>query len=243
MTSPAHPDDADGWADVQRLDSELARRLTDLAAAAWDGPLPPVTRALILFAGAVTCSGVDRAEAERHVRLAISLGATSAQLAEVVELTCVLGVHTATMATPILLEELEAAGHVAPEATPASELVRSEFELRRGYWSPMWDAVANLAPRFLSAYLDFSSLPSERQALDARTRELVLVAVNAITTHLFADGTRVHIRNSLALGLNADEVMHVLRLLSGVSARSALVGFDVLASLESQSTTTHESRS
>lgn len=225
------PENDGRWASLRRNDARLAEEYTALADAVWVGPLPPKLRSLVLFAASITASGIAAEDAEFHLRNALSAGATPAEIAETVEVVCVLGVHTSTMATPILVEELQALGQGLPAPTEASRAVQADFEARRGYWNELWDAIALIAPEFLAAYLNFSSLPGERNALDPKSRELLLITVNSVTTHLFPDGVRVHIRNALRLGADAAEIMHVFQLLSTIGVRSGLVAFPLLDQL------------
>ncbi|MGT2508810.1 carboxymuconolactone decarboxylase family protein [Cupriavidus basilensis] len=55
-------------------------------------------------------------------------------------------------------------------------------------------------------------LSTELPALDSRTFELVCIAIDASVTHMFAPGTRRHIRRALDLGVSADEIVAVLQL-------------------------------
>lgn len=230
------------WPAVERTDAEFARRGIALEASSWEGPLPERTRRLVLLAASVSASGADVGEAERHLRAALAEGIEVSAIAEAIELACVLGVHTATMAAPLLVEELAGRGEVIDGASPESARARADFGRRRGYWSPVWEPVAALAPDFLGAYLDFSSLPTERAELDPVTRELILLAVNCVTTHLFATGTRVHLRTALALGANPGEVLQVFRLLSTVGLRAALTGFELLAAVTAELSEITETR-
>jgi len=52
----------------------------------------------------------------RHIRKALELGATKEEIAAVLQLTSVLGIHTMSLGAPILLEEI-AAKHSA-DASP-----------------------------------------------------------------------------------------------------------------------------
>jgi len=217
------------WNTFRSADPDLAEAYLALVKAPRSGALTPLTHELIGLAGASACSGIDRPAIRSHVRAAVALGATFEQLREVIQLVSVQGIHTVTMGTPLVLEEAVAAGIPIPTSdTPEALEVRDEFILRRGYWSPLWDALVAFDPEFLRAYLNFSSLPWETGTLDAKTRELIYVAINSVTTHLFADGLKIHIRNALRLGATPREIVEVFEIVAGVGVRSALAALPII---------------
>ena len=91
--------------------------------------------------------------------------------------------------------------------TPTCDALRAQ-----GHWNADWDAMAALSPEWTEQFMKMVSIPLESPALDARTFELVCIAIDASVTHMFAPGTRLHIRRALDLGVSADEVMAVLQL-------------------------------
>ena len=228
---PSIADESAAWRDVERLDPQLLAAHKQLTDAAWcGGPLEPRLRALVLVAAEAVLGGIDPATLRTAVRNALDAGASVEEITDVVALVSILGIHTIVMASPILAEELETIGqHPEPVAPDRSAQVRADFERRRGYWSPLWDAVNMSCPEFLAAYLDYSSIPAERGTLSAKERELVLVVANSVTTHLNPDGMRVHLRNALALGATSAELMHVFQLLATIGFRTVTTALPLLA--------------
>lgn len=219
-----------GWAALRADDPALASAYEALALAPRSGSLDPLVCELIGLAAAAACSGIDADAIRAHSRAALAHGATPAQLREVIQLVSIQGIHTIIVGTPVVLDEAAAAGLATPSPdTPAAQEVRAEFERRRGYWSPLWDAVAAFDPEFLRAYLEYSSIPWEQGTLEPKVRELVYVAINSVTTHLFPDGLRVHVRNALAHGATPAEVVEVLELMAGIGIRSALAALPTIA--------------
>lgn len=106
--------------------------------------------------------------------------------------------------------------------------LKHDFIEARGYWSPLWDGVLELDPNFFEAYLDFSSVPWRTGVLDPKVKELIYVAVNASTTHLFEPGIRAHIRNAIEHGATPQELMEVLELTSVIGIHTATVGVPIL---------------
>ena len=79
------------------------------------GTTPMLSRVLdaktvefIAIAVDASCTHMYAPGVRRHIRKALELGATKEEIAAVLQLTSVLGVHTMSLGAPILLEELAA---------------------------------------------------------------------------------------------------------------------------------------
>lgn len=72
------------------------------------GVLDPKTWELIAIAVDASCTHLYAPGVRRHIRKALELGATREEIAAVLQLTSVLGIHTMSLGAPILLEELAA---------------------------------------------------------------------------------------------------------------------------------------
>lgn len=91
--------------------------------------------------------------------------------------------------------------------TPTCDALRAE-----GHWNPDWDAMASLAPDWTEQFMRMVSIPLNSPALSPQTFELVCIAIDASVTHMFAPGTRRHIRRALDLGVSTEEIVAVLQL-------------------------------
>lgn len=91
--------------------------------------------------------------------------------------------------------------------TPACDALRAE-----GHWNSDWDAMASLAPDWTEQFMRMVSIPLNSPALSPQTFELVCIAIDASVTHMFAPGTRRHIRRALDLGVSTEEIVAVLQL-------------------------------
>ena len=79
---------------------------------------------------------------------------------EVLELTATLGIHACNIGVPILVEELEAAGHpIDRQMDDRRKRIPGRLRKKRGYWHPFWDEMLVLDPDFFDAYTQFSSVP------------------------------------------------------------------------------------
>ncbi|WP_170066070.1 carboxymuconolactone decarboxylase family protein [Novosphingobium guangzhouense] len=98
----------------------------------------------------------------------------------------------------------------------------------RGYWAEFNDGLLEYSPEWLEAYLAYSSSPACTGPLSARMRELIYVAVDGSTTHLFQAGLEVHIRIALDIGCSAAELVEVLQIATMQGLDSVAMGMDVL---------------
>lgn len=228
------------WNEAQQslLDSDpgfLEAALRLAAVPARSQTLTPRDKALIQLAIDVSVTRLDVDAVRRHMARALELGATQQEVLEVCHLASVLGIHACTVAVPILAEELEAAGRsdeLGPrDFDPRRETLKANFMENRGYWSPLWDDLLRGSPDFFEAYSAFSSYPWTEGKLEPKVKELVYIAIDAVTTHLFEPGIRIHIRNALGHGATAGEILETLQLATLVGIDSSFVGAAVLQEL------------
>jgi alkylhydroperoxidase/carboxymuconolactone decarboxylase family protein YurZ len=106
--------------------------------------------------------------------------------------------------------------------------LRDQFIEARGYWNEFWDGLLTLSPEFFEAYLAFSSVPWKTGVLEPKFKELIYIAIDASTTHLYEPGLRQHIRNALGYGASAAEIMEVLQLTSVLGIHTCTLGVPVL---------------
>src|ERR1700745_3225017 len=111
---------------------------------------------------------------------------------------------------------------------PHRQKLKDEFIAARGYWSALWDGVLQLSPEFFAAYSAFSSVPWKHGTLPPKIKELIYVAIDASTTHLYNPGTRIHIANALKQGATRDEVMEVLQIVSVLGIHTMSTGLPIL---------------
>ena len=98
-----------------------------------------------------------------------------------------------------------------------------------------WRSLETYWPDFASAYADLAAVPVKRGRLSPKTRELVLIAVNAAVTHLHEASIRQHIRGALDHGASAHEIVEVLQLVSVLGIHAISLGFPALREIAEQS--------
>jgi len=215
--NPGEPsDDDEGLRDeaVARIAPgylERYRRLESHIAST--GDLTEREVALLRVATAAAVTHFHRPDVEAAVRDAFDAGATEAEVSEVLQLVSGLGVHALIEGVPLLAAAADEPPDLADESIDG-ERVKANFERERGYWSDIWDDVLAFDPAFLELYTDLSAYPWREGTLSSKLRELVYIAIDASTTHLYIEGLRVHIENALDQGATPATVLAVLELVS-----------------------------
>jgi alkylhydroperoxidase/carboxymuconolactone decarboxylase family protein YurZ len=190
------------------------------------GTLDPKVRELIYIAIDSSTTHMYEPGLKIHIRNALKYGATKAEIMEVYQLTSVLGIHTVTFGLPVLLDEARKAGQAVEMAplTAEQEALKKIFTGNRGYWSPLWDSLIRLSPEFFEAYMEYSSVPWKTGTLEPKVRELVYIAIDSATTHMYEPGLRVHIQNALKYGATVQEIMEVYQLTSVLGVHTVTFG-------------------
>ena len=105
----------------------------------------------------------------------------------------------------------------------------TDGQIKKGDWNPLWDTMRRWDPEFIEAYLAFRSVPHRKGPLSPKTKEFILIAINAATTHLYAPGVRRHIQNALRLGATREEVLEVIQLTTIMGIHAINVAVPILA--------------
>ena len=98
----------------------------------------------------------------------------------------------------------------------------------KGDWNPLWETFRDLDPEFLEAYLAFRSVPQTKGPLPQKYKELILVAINAATTHLYGPGVRRHIQNALKAGATREEILEAIQLTTVMGIHSCNLAIPIL---------------
>jgi len=114
------------------------------------------------------------------------------------------------------------------ELNERQQAAKDAFVADRGTWSPSWEAIARLDPEFLDAYRELSMVPWRKGHLDAKTKELIYIALDANATHMYLPGARQHIKAALALGATPQEIMEVLELSATLGIHAMNIGVPLL---------------
>jgi alkylhydroperoxidase/carboxymuconolactone decarboxylase family protein YurZ len=219
------------WDAFLEVDPGFFERYGRMASHPWrSGALEPKVRALLQLAVDAAATHLYGPGVRHHVRRALALGATPAEVIETLELTATMGIHACNVGVPILLDELEAAGQPLPggQLSERQEEIKADFTAKRGYWNAFWDGILRLDAEFFAAYTEFSAYSWEHGALEPKVKEFVYTAFDCSATHMFEPGLRQHIRNAIGFGASAAEIMEIFELASGIGAKSFALGAPAL---------------
>jgi alkylhydroperoxidase/carboxymuconolactone decarboxylase family protein YurZ len=97
-----------------------------------------------------------------------------------------------------------------------------------GDWNPMWDVLMEMDPDYLEAFLVFRAVPQMKGPLEQKYKELIFIAINVATTHLWEPGVRRHIQNALKAGATRQEILEVMQLTSIMGIHSMALGLPIL---------------
>lgn len=81
-----------------------------------------------------------------------------------------------------------------------------------GNWNPDWEPFAKLDPAWTEKVIAMAIAPTVAGVLDAKTIELIGIALDASCTHMYAPGVRRHIQRALKAGATRREIIAVLQL-------------------------------
>jgi alkylhydroperoxidase/carboxymuconolactone decarboxylase family protein YurZ len=97
-----------------------------------------------------------------------------------------------------------------------------------GNWNPDWEPFAKLDPAWTEKVIAMAIAPAVSGALDAKTIELIGIALDASCTHMYAPGVRRHIQRALKAGATGQEITAVLQIASMQGLHSMCLGGPIL---------------
>ena len=114
--------------------------------------------------------------------------------------------------------------------SPRSRAARAAHKPARasGNWNPAWEPFAKLDPAWTEKVVAMAISPAVSGVLDAKTIELIGIALDASCTHMYAAGVRRHIRRALKFGATKEEITAVLQLASMQGLHSMCLGAPIL---------------
>jgi alkylhydroperoxidase/carboxymuconolactone decarboxylase family protein YurZ len=183
---------------------------------------------LIGIALNAACTNLNPEGTRRHIRGALKAGATRKEIVLVLKCASVMSIHSCSLGAPILLEEAKAAGvqpaPKPPQATPACDKMKAI-----GQWNTAWDPFFELDPVWTDEFIATGAGIYASGILPPKEVELLSIAFDASYTHMYAPGTRRHIRNALTAGATIEEIMEVLKLCVVQGVQACNLGVPILA--------------
>ena len=206
-------------ASLREWDPEWAETCLKMTTNPWSSTiLPRKTVELIGVALNAACTNLNPDGTRRHIRAALNAGATREEILMVLKMASVLAIHSCSLGAPILLEEAKAAKmKPSPKqaATPACDKVRA-----MGQWNDAWNPFLELDPVWTDQFMATGAGIYASGVFTPKVIELLSIAFDASYTHMYAPGTRRHIKAALQVGATMEEIMEVLKLcvVQGVEA-------------------------
>ena len=183
------------------------------------GVLPRKFVELVGLAVNAACTNLNPDDTRRHIRAALGAGATREEILTILKMASVMSIHSCSLGAPILLEEAKAAG-VEPSKkkalpTPACDMMKAV-----GQWNTAWDPFFALDPVWTDEFMATGTGIYSNGLFSPKDIELLSIAFDASFTHMYAPGTRRHIKGALKAGATVEEIMEVLKLcvVQGVQA-------------------------
>jgi alkylhydroperoxidase/carboxymuconolactone decarboxylase family protein YurZ len=218
-------------AQLRAWDHDWADSCVKMTTNPWtSGVLPRKTVELIGVALNAACTNLNPDGARRHIRAALKAGATRDEILMVLKMASVMSIHSCSLGAPILLEEAEAAD-VALSPRPKTDLATPACDEMRalGQWNEAWNPFYELDPVWTDEFMATGIRVYASRLMTPKLVELLSIAFDASYTHMYAPGTRRHIRAALKLGATIEEIMEVLKLCVVPGVQACNLGVPILA--------------
>ena len=217
------------WPDkLREWDADWAGKYLKMSSNPWtNGMLPVRLVELICIALDAVCTNLQGSGTRRHIRAALEAGATREEILWVLKAASALAIHSCSLGAPILLEEAKAAGVKAKTkkvTTPACDQMRA-----MGQWNQAWDPFYEIDPQCTDEFFAIAIGMYGKSPFPPKEIELLSIAFDASITHMYAPGTRRHIKGALKSGATIEEIMEVLKLCVSNGRNALTAGVPILA--------------
>jgi alkylhydroperoxidase/carboxymuconolactone decarboxylase family protein YurZ len=217
------------FAKLREWDPAWAATCAAMTTNPWsDGVLPRKFIELVAVGLNAACTNLNPDGTRRHIRAALKAGASREEILFVLKCASVMSIHSCSLGAPILLEEAKAAG-MTPAAkgavpTPACDKVKAI-----GQWNVAWDPFLELDPLWTDQFMATGAGLYGSGVMPPKEIELLSIAMDASYTHMYAPGTRRHIKGALKAGATMEEIMEVLKLCVVQGVQACNLGVPILA--------------
>ncbi|MFJ8063208.1 carboxymuconolactone decarboxylase family protein [Psychrobacillus sp. NPDC096426] len=195
-----------------------------------NGRLEPKVKELLNIAISASPTHLYEAATRTHIQKALALGATEEEIAEVLKVVSILGVHTCAVGIPIMMQHFRDSEQLMDISSEIDERqqIKERFIETMGYWNQFRDDLIQMDTPFFQHYYEFLTEPMRRGILEPKVIEFIYIAIDSSTTHLFEKGIEVHIKNALKYGATQGELLEVFQLTSALGFHTLLMGLPIL---------------
>ncbi len=221
------PWDAAAFGTLERWDSAWSATVEKMTNNPATDALDRKIIELVSLAINAACTNLNPDGTRRHIRGALAAGATRDEILQVLKMASLMAIHSCSLGAPILLEEAEAAGATSTRAeqaaTPACDAMRAA-----GQWNDAWNPFFELDPVWTDEFMATGVAVYGSGLMSPKLVELLSIAFDASYTHMYAPGTRRHIKAALRLGCTLEEIMDVLKLCVAQGVQACNMGIPIL---------------
>ncbi len=217
-------------AQLRKWDPTWAATCVKMTTNPWTrGVLPRKLVELIGVLLNAACTNLNPDGTRRHIRRALDAGASRQEILMVLKCAALGSIHSCSLGAPILLEEAKEAGAKPAqqgkgEPTPFCDKMRAI-----GQWNSAWDPFFELDPVWTDQFFETAVGVYQSGVMPAKELELLSIAFDASYTHMYAPGTRRHIKGALKAGATMEEIMEVLKLCVVQGVQACNLGVPILA--------------
>jgi alkylhydroperoxidase/carboxymuconolactone decarboxylase family protein YurZ len=98
-----------------------------------------------------------------------------------------------------------------------------------GQWNSAWDPFFELDRQWTDEFMATGVAIYSSKTFTPKEVELLSIAFDASYTHMYAPGTRRHVKGALAAGATVEEIMEVLKLCVVQGVQACNLGVPILA--------------
>jgi alkylhydroperoxidase/carboxymuconolactone decarboxylase family protein YurZ len=222
---------ADDWQMILELAPEVMEAYTDLSAYPGEhGTLDAKTREFMYITTTAVVTHIHPLGIHNHGRQALAAGATPQELVTLLALVAGIGVRGYAMTTE-LLEEISPGSTRGDCTDEQFEELKADYVRVFGVWDASVEDAIRADPGYFVSFLKWAGAPRLSGVLSPRIVALVSICANATITHLDRPTLEREIRAALAMGVDPQEILEVVKLTAGVSVHSLTVGVPILVDL------------
>ncbi len=216
-------------AQLEQFDEPWTRACLAMSTNPWSGNvLSEKFAELVSVAVNVASTNLNRDGARRHIRAALDAGASRDEILTVIKMASVMSIHSCSLGAPILIEEAAATGKTSSAASPVSTPACDRMKAI-GQWNTAWDPFFAVDPEWTDQFMATATAIYGGGVFTPKEVELLSLAFDASFTHMYAPGTRRHIKGALAAGATVAEIMEVLKLCVAQGVQACNLAVPILA--------------
>ena len=215
---------------LREWDPDWAEKYLRMSSNPWTNGILPVKLVELISLGlSAACTNLQAVGTRQHIRAALNAGATREEILFVLKCASLMTIHSCSLGAPILLEEA-ATQDIKPvqqanrKSTPACDKMRAI-----GQWNDAWNPFFELDPVWTDEFMATGASVYLGGLFTPKNLELLSIAFDASITHMYAPGTRRHIRGALKAGATMEEIMEVLKICVGQGINACMLGVPILA--------------